>query len=256
MVSEQMKADCVRWGFRALHAIGVKTVRHQLKCGSSMILHTNDAVAQRVRYENAFEPEIRKEFLRLASQHGNIIDVGANIGYYSVLGATVIGPQKHVFAFEPQVGVANKLRQNLELNGLSNVTVFPMALSDSEGTVQFCVPLDGEEAFGSMHNNGRFPVKATVDVPTKRLDDVIAEESFPEVSLVKMDAEGAELLILRGATNLMKSAKKPTIIFEANETNMKPFGYGVFDLLQFVQAHGYRLRQIDSEDWIAEPEPA
>jgi hypothetical protein len=70
-----------------------------------------------------------------------------------------------------------------------------------------------------------------------------------------MDAEGAELLILRGAINLLSRPDRPVIIFEANEDNCRPFGYTVFDLLQFVANHRYRLRQLDHEDWVATPLP-
>ena len=66
-----------------------------------------------------------------------------------------------------------------------------------------------------------------------------------------MDSEGAELLILRGATKLLSLPDKPNLIFEANEENCKPFGYSVFDILQYVHSFGYKLRQLDSEDWLA-----
>jgi len=88
-------------------------------------------------------------------------------------------------------------------------------------------------------------------VETNRLDDVLEGLGNPKIGLVKMDAEGAELLILRGATKLLSLPDKPDLIFEANEENCKPFGYSVFDILQYVHSFGYKLRQLDSEDWLA-----
>jgi len=67
-----------------------------------------------------------------------------------------------------------------------------------------------------------------------------------------MDAEGAELLILRGAERLLSSPDRPDLIFEAYEKNCKPFGYCVFDLLKYINSFGYRVRQLDQDDWIAE----
>jgi FkbM family methyltransferase len=235
-----------------MYAFGKKTVHQRLIGGGRMILDTNDNLAQQIRCEETFEPEVRREIVRIASRGVNVIDIGANIGYYTVLASELIGPEKRVFSFEPQARMVAKLRRNIELNALCNVEVFPFALADARGTVTFYVPSEGNEGFGSMRANGRFDVMKTVEVATQRLDDVLSELGNPKIGLVKMDAEGAELLILRGATQLLSSPDKPSLIFEANESNCKPFGYCVFDLLQFVHGFGYRLRQLDNEDWLAE----
>ena len=123
----------------------------------------------------------------------NVIDIGANIGYYTILASKLIGPDKQIYSFEPQPRVVTKLRRNIEASGLLNVTVFPFALSDTAGSVPFHVPTEGGESHGSMHANGRFEVMQTVDVETQRLDDVLSKLGSPEIGLVKMDAEGAEL---------------------------------------------------------------
>jgi hypothetical protein len=106
-----------------------------------------------------------------------------------------------------------------------------------------------------LHANGRFPVLKVVDVETRRLDDVWQELGSPDIGLLKMDAEGAELPILRGAVGLLSQANRPVLIFEACEDNCQPFGYCVFDLLHYVRGFGYRLRQLDQYDWLAEPDP-
>lgn len=254
MIPIGVKTRCVRWTFKAMGSLGVRSVNYRLAYGGKMLLHTNDSFAQRVRCEESFEPDVRREMERVLRHRTHVIDIGANIGYYSIMAARLIGRENRVFSFEPQAPVADKLRRNLELNQLQNVVVFPFALSDTAGELSFCVPREGEEAFGSMHANGRFDVVKTVEVAAHRLDDVLARLGDPEIGLVKIDAEGAELPILRGSTRLLSSPKKPVLIFEANETNCRPFGYCVFDLLEYVHGFGYRLRQLDSEDWIAEPQ--
>lgn len=235
-----------------MHAIGIKTIRHDLASGARMILHTNDWVAQRIRCEEAFEPAVRREFERVASRKVNVIDIGANIGYYSIIAAGLIGPEKRVFAVEPQTAVAAKLRRNLEMNRLSNVQIEQIALSDTRGHVAFHVPTDGAEAHGSMRMNGTFEVMETIEVETQRLDDMMARLGNPEIGLIKLDAEGAELLILHGATGLLSSPHKPVLIFEACEKNCQPFGHCVFDVLRYVHSFGYQVRQLDDSDWIAE----
>ena len=217
-----------------------------------MILDTNDHLAQRIRCEEGFEPEVRQEVERIASRGVNVVDIGANIGYYSILASRLIGRDKRVFSFEPQASMVSKLRRNIDANDVHNIEVFQYALADKSGTASFNLPQEGVEAFGSMHSNGRFKVAKTVEVEMHRLDDVLEKLGNPKIGLVKMDAEGAELLILQGAAKLLASADKPDLIFEANEINCKPFGYCVFDILQYVHSFGYRLRQLDYEDWLAE----
>ena len=253
MIPLGVKRRFSAWALKGMHGVGKKSVNHRLIGGGRMVLDTNDHLAQRIRCEEAFEPEVREEVVRIASRNVNVIDIGANIGYYTILASRLIGPEKRVFSFEPQASMVNKLRRNVELNKLSNIEVFPYALADTAGTTTFNLPPEGVEAFGSMRANGRFEVAKTIQVETHRLDDVLERLNNPKIGLVKMDSEGAELLIFRGATTLLSSPDKPTLIFEANEVNCKPFGYCVFDILQFVHSFGYRLRQLDSEDWIAEP---
>jgi FkbM family methyltransferase len=248
-----IKNRYARWTMMGMHAAGKRTVHHSLLGGGKMILETKDFVAQRIRCEQAFEPAVRNEIERVAAGGVNVIDIGANIGYYSILASRLIGPAKRVFSFEPQASMVTQLRRNIALNALSNVEVFPFALADVPGTVTFHVPPEGLESLGSIYASGRFEVTKTFEVEAQRLDDVMKKLDNPKIGLLKMDAEGAELLILRGATELLSSPHKPVLIFEANEKSCKPFGYSVFDTLHFVHGFGYRLRQIDHEDWIAEP---
>jgi FkbM family methyltransferase len=243
-----------KWSLQCLYAAGIRTVSHDLAGGGKMILDTNNELAQRIRCEESFEPAVRQEVQRIASQGINVIDVGANIGYFTILASRLIGSDKRVFSFEPQARVVKQLRRNIEFNALGNVEVFQFALSDTRGVATFNIPPDGDEAFGCLQVNGRFTVVETVEVETRRLDDVFHDLGEPKIGLIKLDAEGAELLILRGATRLLSAKNKPCLIFEANEVNCRPFGYCVFDILRYVHSFGYRLRQLDQEDWIATAE--
>ena len=174
-----IKSRCTYWALRGLCAAGIKTVSHHLAGGGQMLLDTNDRLARRIRCEEAFEPAVRREMERIASRGVNVIDIGANIGYYTILTSKLIGPGKRVFSFEPQPAVVTKLRRNMEASGLANVTVFPFALSDASGRVPFHVPHKGGESHGSLHANGRFRVMKIVDVETRRLDDVWQQLGSP-----------------------------------------------------------------------------
>jgi FkbM family methyltransferase len=239
--------------FQGLHRLGIRERRRRIACGSRMCLETGDLLSQRVACEEAFEPAVRKTFSEIAAHGVNVVDIGANIGYYTLLAASIIGEPSRIYSFEPQPRVARNLRRNVALNGLDNVTVFEMALSDREGQAEFFLPEEGLDAHGSLADNGRFRVKERASVTTRPLDKVLDELGNPKIGLIKMDAEGAELNIFRGASKLLTSADRPCVIFEACEDNTRAFGYSVYELLSFIHNLGYDLRQLDQEDWLASP---
>ena len=128
-----IKRHVAAWTLQGMHAAGIRTVRQNLIGGGMMILDTNDHLARRLRCEEAFEPEVRQEFERIASRGVNVVDIGANIGYYTILASRLAGPDKRVFSFEPQANMVNKLRRNIEANALRNVDVFQCALQGRNG---------------------------------------------------------------------------------------------------------------------------
>jgi FkbM family methyltransferase len=217
-----------------------------------MRLRTNDALGQRLVAEKWFEPRVREKLRQHSLSGATVLDIGANIGYYTVQMATLVGPGGRVMSFEPQPSMRQELAANLTLNRLSNVTIIPYALSDRAETVRFCVPAAGREAMGSLRSNPRFKADCEIEVETRRLDDVLESASCLHVDLVKLDAEGAELPIVKGASRLLSGPDKPCVVFEANEENCAPFGYRVFDLLKAFWDFGYQITQIDAENWFAE----
>ncbi len=247
-----------RWAalqYEVLHKAGVKTVTQRLLNGAKMRVPTGDELAQRIACEAAFEAPLREEFLRLAPACEHILDIGAHFGYYTLLAAAAAKGAR-IYAFEPQPAVLRLLKENVALNHVSSAQVFDCALSSSEGTTEFFVPNAGQHAYGSMRANGRFAVKESIQVQTRTVDGVLASLGHPPIGLIKMDVEGAEKLVFEGATELLRSPRRPAILFEALEENTAPFGYTVFDVLNMLHGFGYTLRQLDYENWLASPQPA
>lgn len=118
-------------------------------------------------------------------------DVGANVGFYTLLAAKLVGSGK-VFAFEPVPRNCSYLRRHLQLNEVHNVEVLPLAVSDANGISSFQV-----EETGFM---GHLCEDGSVSVSTATLDRLIEDGRLLPPDYVKMDIEGAELLALRGAT--------------------------------------------------------
>ena len=140
------------------------------------------------------------------------VDVGANIGWYSVLAARLVGTEGRVYAFEPDTRTAGILRQNVTTNGFeATVRISQQAVSSRPGVVRlFC---GQDRATNSMH-----PTKWTssqhVDVPATTLDDFFEAEGWPPVHLVKMDIEGAEAEAMKGMAETRRRNPEMKLIME------------------------------------------
>jgi len=178
-----------------------------------------------MRVVASIEVEVEQAFLDLLSPGEVVFDVGANIGWFSLLAARRVNPAGHVVAFEPSLENAACVQRNAVSNGLGNVTVIPAAVSDRDGWVSF-------DANSSL--KGKLSDEGQAIVPAVSLDSWLDGREPP--SVVKIDVEGAEIQVLRGMAGILKSVK-PTLIIELHGTN----GH-VADLLD--QA-GYTHRPID-----------
>ncbi|MGC2526754.1 MAG: FkbM family methyltransferase [Candidatus Acidiferrum sp.] len=129
---------------------------------------------------------------------GVFYDIGANVGFYSLLASNLIDPGK-VFAFEPLPVNISYLRRHLELNRRRNVEVLEIAISDLEGEACF-----EEEATGSM---GRLADQGKLCVRTSTLDALLQAQKIPPPDYIKMDIEGEELRALLGAADCFRKYK-------------------------------------------------
>jgi len=138
-----------------------------------------------------YEYEKQKLISREVQPNSVFWDIGANVGFYSLLASELVGLGK-VFAFEPVPRNLAYLREHLVLNRVTNAEVLAIAVSDKNGTSSF----DIEEPGLMGHLSG----EGSIMVPTATLDSLVAEGKVLPPDYVKMDIEGAELLALRGAS--------------------------------------------------------
>jgi FkbM family methyltransferase len=176
-------------------------------------------------------------------QPGQVVyDVGANIGFFTILCARLVGPRGRVYAFEPMPDNAATLRHNVAINQLANVTVVEQALSASSGTAELFI--SPWSAFHSLNvegavkreNRGR-DAAPPIEVQTVTLDRFVSERGAPPPDLVKLDVEGAEILALEGMRETLRAAG-PLLLCELHWTNV-PFA-------QFLESVGYVARVIDA----------
>jgi FkbM family methyltransferase len=185
-------------------------------------------------------------FGRLLRPGEVVLDVGANVGYYSLSAAARVGPGRRVFAFEPGPAAAARLRENAALNGLNNLQVIEAAVADRPGTLRLHLSEDSEAASLFPSATG---VAASVEVPVTTLDDFVKQAALPRVDLLKIDAEGAEVGILRGGRQLLAGADAPVLIVEANPVTLEAAGESVAALRAELEGLGYTIAVIESVPW-------
>lgn len=142
------------------------------------------------------------------------MDIGANVGIFSVVMGATVGAQGRVFAFEPVASNVLRLEKNLRKNALGNVKIFPLALGASDGEMQLRMATD--PAYASLREvEGGLGNGADVPTQVRRLDGVWETLGCPPIALVKIDVEGAEMDVLRGAVRFLTICR-PTLLVEAN----------------------------------------
>ena len=183
-----------------------------------------------------------------------VMDLGANIGIHSLLSAKYVGEHGAVHAFEPTPRTFEQLRANVELNGFTCVQLNQLAVADKSGTSTFY--LYSQCGMNSMRRQdwvGK-PLEQIV-VETVSLDEYVQAKNLQRVDLLKIDVEGAELLVLKGARSLLCRQNPPVVVCEFTNKTTRNFGYQAISLRNFLESLGYHLSRWNSESGCLVPEP-
>ena len=170
-------------------------------------------------YFNKLEPE-QAEAMRKELKEGDVFfDIGANVGYYSILASKIVGKTGAVVACEPVIRNLSYLQRHVDLNKAGNVRILAFACSDENSTARFS--LGPNSAMGQivMGEDERTGNDDAVLVPTVTLDK-IAEEMNLTPDVIKIDVEGAELGVLEGGRGIL-TQKKPTIFLSTHSTELR-----------------------------------
>jgi FkbM family methyltransferase len=177
------------------------------------------------------------------------VDVGANHGMFSLEAAHLIGPEGVLHAFEPAPDTLRVLRRNLEHNALGNVRVFPCGLGAHEGTARLRIHrgysgLNTLAARDVTWNRRTLRADAIVDVPITTLDRHCALENLDRIDFLKIDVEGFELGVIRGARGLLQARRIARILLEIGDLTCATAGVAPAEVLAELESHGYHLHAI------------
>jgi FkbM family methyltransferase len=215
----------------------IEVVRHRVR----MRLDVSDYTQRRIFYDSHEPAELKfvQKFLRPGDV---VLDVGAHVGIFSLVSASVVGKRGEVHAFEPVPANVAALERNVRLNGFDNVVANRTAVGADEGEVVLGLPdvaPDRGESSGMYTVAGRGrPVTAQVVTLDSYVDGSVGDRP---IRLLKIDAEGSEPAVLAGLARRLASAPPSAILFEVNLESMRQQGFNLEDVLRPLRDARYRL---------------
>lgn len=208
-------------------------------------LDIGEWIQQQIYFLDVFD-ERGINFIKKHLKKGDVfVDVGANIGCYTLIAAKLVGSGGKVFAFEPVGEMHKKLRFNVELNGFKNVTVEKKAVYEKSDVLKLYV--------SSAENTGMSGIfrhdtesGVTEEVDAVALDDYIAENGIKRLDMVKIDIEGSELFALKGMEKTL-AALKPVIVIEISDEVLENSPIKSADIIDFLESRNYTRKAIDTD---------
>jgi len=186
-----------------------------------------------------YEKEVTNLVLRIIREGMVVVDVGANIGYYTLIASALVGASGRVYAFEADPDICAVLQQNLQANGCRNVVAVARAVSDKVGLARF-VRGEPERGYLSASPSGN----AFIEVPTATLDAFFAAEGWPSIDLIKIDIEGGEVAALEGMSELSRRNPRMQLIMEFSLDNLRQAGTTVDALAKILEQLGFHSGRI------------
>jgi FkbM family methyltransferase len=198
-------------------------------------LDISDPMDRGLYYIGVHEGLVTK-FLQCFLRSGlTCFDVGANIGYYSLLFSKLVGPFGQVHGFEPCPNEFGRLQRNVFLNDMSNINLHQIALGDIKGKIGITKWKKGGLTRVSSSNDDFFH-----EARSTTLDDFCKIKKIYKINVIKVDIEGYEVKFLHGALETILR-NKPTIVIELNPTALDIFGNNVLEIKEILCNMGYTL---------------
>jgi FkbM family methyltransferase len=204
-------------------ALGEKAVR--TRYGFRFKADLGDWLGQYVYLTGCYEPPTARVIAGLLNPGDTFIDVGANSGFFTLLASYRVGPGGHVLAFEPVPSMRSQLQANLSLNGVTNVMIYDVALSNTVGECPLHEGPIGHKGLSSLRPLDN--AATTYSVKTMPLDNLVTSDVG--VKLIKIDVEGAEQLVIDGMRQILEQ-QRPSVVIEVTDKYLAPFGHSAVEL--------------------------
>jgi FkbM family methyltransferase len=206
--------------------------------GMRVLVRADEDVGRDIYFLREFEPQESAFVFENVRESDVCLDIGANIGFYT-LGFGKRASRGAVHAFEPAPLNYHVLAVNVLANNLSNVVMNNCAVGDTNGEVTFCIAEDG--AFSSFLDTGRKAITRTAMTRVVSLDSYCSECNLTHLDILKVDVEGAEPAVLRGAAGLLADPeRRPRLVMlELFDPMLRQFGSTIGEVEALMRTYGY-----------------
>jgi len=196
-------------------------------------------------FRGAMEPGLTKYFRTLIKPGNVVVDVGANVGFYTLLAAQLLQGKGRIYSFEPAPRTYKLLKDNVQVNGFLEpgmICLHQLAVTDRSGRSRLSV-FDGDCAHNTLFSDGL--ADREIEVSTTPLDEIPGAQE--RVDLVKIDAQGAEPLVVRGMWRLVERNPGIRIVLEFAPALLRRAGFAPGDFLEDLASFGFTVRRIHEE---------
>ena len=193
-----------------------------------------------------YEPIFAQELIDTICPGDSILDIGANEGFFSLLAARAAGPRGKVFAIEPIPELVEVINKNSKENGFDQVTVFPLAFSETAGEVKLNLSFSINSGASSLFDR-KVSGTGQIQVRSERFDDWWLKLGRPHFNVVKIDCEGAELVVMRSAKKALRDHFANFIFLDFHECIIGLSG--VWEIDDCLRDSGYELTELKSGVW-------
>ena len=232
-------------GHKMLKTLGKAVPEKQvqkLQSGFRIELDLQDRMQAAMYLRRCHEPETESVFNKIAPQTKVFFDVGANIGYFSFL-VKHLSPHSQVYSFEPLPQNIAAYQNNRQLNGFQKMELCEVCVADQTGETEFLIPPPEESGWGRMAHRDLFSgEKIKRSVVT--LDEFCRENNIQHLDLMKIDVEGYEYKVLKGAQKTIETLR-PQICIELNEPCLLDTGTSGTEIFAFFKSKNYKMFAID-----------
>ena len=215
--------------------------------GNVFFVHNKDnVISSRIRWSHSYE-DFDTDFLRTKINPGDfVLDVGANIGFYTVLFSEWVGKEGKVFAFEPDPDNFELLKKNINANGCRNVIAIQKAVSDRSGQTKLFLN-DENKGDHRIWNSGN--KREYIEIETTTLDEHL--RAYPgKIDFIKIDVQGAEKKVLEGATTLFRENQYLEGFLEFWPRGLKECGSEPAEFLETLSSYGFKLYEVEKNTGI------
>jgi len=214
-------------------------------------LDTRDLIQRFLYLFGVWEPELTQLVRQVVRPGDTFIDVGANIGYFTLLAAQVVGPAGSVQSYEPSPSIGARLRANVERNNLgSRVVLHPVAAGAAPGEITLY--LADAENTGQSTTRPADAAHAEAVVQVKTLDDTVPVDRWRSARFIKIDAEGDELAVLKGAQQLLSALPDDAhVLVEVDEPRLRDRGASAGEVFDLMDELGFEGERISNEYTVA-----